>query len=122
VTLLSPNDSTLPAADVRFVGVWDFLLPDGSSLQSADLAFRYDNLYAARLGMVEADLRVLHFDGKAWLDVTSGLDTLNHLIYAQGVESFSYYAVGAVPEPATAVVLLGGLALLLARRRTERSR
>jgi hypothetical protein len=63
---------------------------------------------------------VYHFHNGQWEQVTSSIDTGNKWIYANGITSFSQFAVGVVPEPST-IVLLATVALagLLAWRRRQ---
>ena len=96
---------------------------DGSSFDfgngDADLTVRYDATLAASLGIAEADLKFYHQIDGLWVDVTTSVDTANHLITASGVDSFSNFAVGTeiIPEPATLSLLGFGAVLALVKRR-----
>ncbi|MEI8309292.1 MAG: hypothetical protein WCH98_00910 [Verrucomicrobiota bacterium] len=130
ITLDSPSflDISLLAADredivatlpehMRLIGLWD-VHPDNAIFSDADVSFRYDDMLAPGLGIGEDALRVFHYNGAAWQDVTTGLDTTNKWIYASGRTDFSYYAVGVIPEPATlGMLVLAAVALLPLRRR-----
>ena len=116
-SLLATDRTDIPLSDALFIGVWDFVLPEEMTFASATLTFRYDDLLLADLGLSESDLRVFHLDGAFWTDVTGGLDMASHSIYTRGVDSFSIYAVGTVPEPATLSLLALGLGALAVRRR-----
>ncbi len=87
----------LDAADL--LGVWNFGLESGVEFDTAVLTFRYDYLALAELGRLSDDLRVFHYDGTQWQDVTGGLDLAHYCIYTTVVDGFSLYAVAAVPEP-----------------------
>ncbi len=113
----SRSDAAVPGGwDV--MAVWDFQPPAGFSFDSVDLTFRYDDAMAAALGLNESTLSLFHYEGGQWVDIVTSVDTVNKLIHANGVTSFSTFAVGVTPEPATLTLLaLGGLAVLRRRRR-----
>lgn len=121
VSLLAADHADLPAADLPFIGVWDFTVPAGMTFEAAGLTFRYDDLLLADMGLSPDVLKVLHFDGLAWLDVTGGIDAVSRCIFTQAVDSFSLYAV-AVPEPAAILCLAPAwlaATCLRTRRRTR---
>jgi len=110
------------------VGFWEF---DSSAFDfgggTVDLTFRYDD---AAAGAGEADLKLYKTDANGdWVLLNYTLDTANNLITATGVDAFSHFGIGeeitnasnggpagAIPEPATLLLLgLGGPAVL--RRR-----
>lgn len=104
-----------PGLPGQTLGVWDFLPPD-MTFGSADLIFRYDDALAATIGLLESDLRVFHYDGISWVDVTTGQYADDHQIFAEGLTGFSMYAVAAIPEPTLlSFLLLGGLAVFYRR-------
>lgn len=131
IALLAADHGDVPAGTTgSILGIWDIQLgaplPDGAF---ADLVFRYDDLLAdqfvALLGLDELDIQVYHFDGLNWQPLSTGVDTDEHLAFVGGITSFSPFAVGwnvtsqpaAIPEPASVVLLLGGLAALARRRK-----
>lgn len=123
VSLLSTDRDevagTLPA-DMRLIGLWD-IHPDASAVfTSADVSIRYDDALATTLGLSESDLRMLHFDGTKWEDVTAGVDTVNKWVYATDRSSFSFYAVGVVPEPTLVMTCATAFAFLTLTRRHRR--
>ena len=114
IALLAADRSDVaPIDNGKLLDIWNITPTGGLSFDSANLAFRYDDALAASLGIPETDLRVFHFDAGMWKDVTSGLDATNNLIYADGMTSFSQYAVG-VPEPSTLALLVTSMLSLLA--------
>jgi len=68
-------------------------------------------------GWTEEDLIVWHYVGDEWLEVVpDDIDTLNHTLTFT-TDSFSSFALGAIPEPTTlGLLMFGGLALLRRRR------
>ena len=95
IDLLAPDHSDMPLDTTgAVVGAWSFSPPDGFAMDSADLTFRYDAALAGSLGIDENELSVYHFTDSNWVDVTSGIDTTNKWIGADGVASFSTFAVG----------------------------
>ena len=124
IKIVSNSDrSELVKTAGNLIGVWDFTAP-GIAFSTADMVFRYDDVLAASLGLTEADLRLYHRVGNAWVDITSGIDTTKNQLTATGVSSFSLFAVGTgvfyIPEPASLAVFgLAGLATL--RRRNRRA-
>ncbi len=122
IDLLASNRGEVPALPgVSFIGAWDFRPPEGFDFSTVDLTFRYDDVLAGELGINENTLRVYHLTGGEWVDVTGGLDAANNWIFANGMTSFSLYAVGGapVPEPATLALLLAfGLTCAVYVRRT----
>jgi len=132
IGLLAPDHPDVPADTVgNILGIWDIEADPGLVFGTADLTLRYDPTDLG--GVAEADLRLFHFDGVNWIDVTAGIDTTNHWLFATGLTGFSPFAAGtnihidagvppvpAIPEPATiAVLAMGGVGLL--RRRTRRT-
>jgi len=119
IDLLACDHADVPAALVDPLAVWDFR-PGTLGFGSVDLTFRYDDALATMLGVNEGDLKVYHYDGGSWMDVTTGVDTTNKWITADGVTSMSHFAVAGgvgaelIPEPAGLSLL--GLALLKLRR------
>jgi len=130
VMLLASDRAELEYTTGSLVSVYDFQ-PAGFGFGdgTATLTFRYDDAGAAALGLAEADLRLYHFTGSQWLDVTASVDTVAKTITSLAMDSFSMFAAGAqvryeppapaveIPEPASGLALLAGLALVLRRRR-----
>jgi hypothetical protein len=97
--------------DVNFTGAFNYV----------DMIFKYDDSMVQSLGIEESTLKFYHFTGGEWVDVTTQLDTENNLLYASNVTSFSDFSAQGnitanVPEPATMVSLLSGLAMIGFRR------
>ncbi len=120
ISLLASDRGDVPAAPFAayggtLIGVWEIAPASGSSFAfgagSVDLTFRYDDALAP----ANQDLYVFHYTGGQWVPITSGIDLDTRTIWADGVTSFSLFAVGYIPEPASAT-LLALLALGLARR------
>ncbi len=128
IALDDPARSDVPAGIDYVAGVWYFDAVGGLDFTEADVTFRYDDALVASLGLTEDDLRVFHFDDVAsvWEDITSAIDTAGNHIYAYGVDSFSFFAVGAndppaVPEPASVVLFGIGLVCMGGFVRRKRS-
>jgi hypothetical protein len=125
VKLLAPDRTDVPEEPgmVRFVGLWNVAATNGLAFDGLTLRLRYDDTLA--LGFLDdpADLRVYHYgtNATAWVqhpDALTGLDNVNHVIEARGLESLAsgggdFFAVGyVIPEPASWILLaLGALAL-----------
>lgn len=120
ISLLAADHSEAADIDGDVLGVWSI---DGDAFDfgtgDVDLTIRYDDALAASLGLSEGDLKFYHFVGGNWVDVTTGVDTAGNLISADGVDSFSLFAVGNVPEPTTMGLLAVGAVAALAQRRTR---
>jgi hypothetical protein len=101
----------------EIIGVWNLAL--SQQFTKANITFRYDDYLAHELGIDdESLLQVYQFRNGKWEQITSGIDTGNKWIYANGVTSFSQFAVGIVPEPSSIVLLCTAvLACLLYWRR-----
>jgi lipopolysaccharide export system protein LptA len=119
-SLLSTDRSDVSAGLINPIGVWDVdtisATPgffDGSGV--ADMTIRYDDALTATLGVTEANLNVYQFTGGNWVDITTGIDTVKNQISADGITSFSQFAVAesltaltgttAVPEPTTLILV-----------------
>ena len=98
------------------IGAWNV---SGVQMDNTTLSFRYDSLLAGNLGVTESDLKVF----MSGVDVTSSVDTANHIIYADGlsaseIASSTFAVAVGVPEPSTFVLLvLTALGLPMLRRR-----
>ena len=108
------------------LAVWDFTAEDGLAFTIVDIQIRYDDLLASLEGIDENDLKLFHFVDDDWVDITTGIDTILKILSADGVSSFSQFAVATavappIPEPSS-LLLLGGLALGLVRRRRPNQR
>jgi len=100
VSLLTPDNPTVPPLPTgSMVGLWDFSPPTGFAFASADLTFRYDDTLAGSLGINEQELNVYRFTAGSWVAVTTSLDTMNNRISAEGIDSFSAFAVGVGNPP-----------------------
>ncbi|HAU36750.1 MAG TPA: hypothetical protein DCX07_03415 [Phycisphaerales bacterium] len=111
-SLLASDRSDVAAAPsgITFIGVWE--LSFNRAFTSVDLQFRYDD--AAAGGNTP---KLYHYTGGNWTELNSTVLSGNR-IETTGLTSLSQFAVGVIPEPATAAVLvLGGLGVLLRRRR-----
>ncbi len=122
ISLLASDRADVPEAPFAayggtLIGIWD-IVPGGGfafGAGSVDLTFRYDDALAP----ATKDLYVFHYTGGQWLPITSGIDLNTKTIWADGVTSFSLFAVGYIPEPASALLL--ALASLGTLRRRQRS-
>jgi hypothetical protein len=114
-SLLATDRSDVNTDGNIFIGVWDF---SGPTFTSVDMAFHYDNALATALGIDVDDLQVFHYNGSSW-DVLGGtVNAGSSTISVDGVDSFSQFAVGVVPEPTTLSLLVaGGLAILRRRKK-----
>ena len=93
---------------------------EGSFIGQVLLTFGYDpSLLNA--GVDPGDLRVFHWTGTAWEDLGGTVNPASNTI-AFYTDSLSPFAVGAVPEPETWVMLLAGFGLVLVRLARSRLR
>jgi len=120
-SLLAGNRTDVPLMTGvhHLVGVFDFALTN-NTFTSYNLNLRYDDASASAW---ESQLRLYHYDGTGWVDVTAALDMTNKWISAANQTSFSLFAIGAVPEPAAGLLLAlaSGLVALRRGRRSARS-
>lgn len=110
-----------PVSGTDLIGIFDL---DGTfDFGSGDMtmAVRYED--TAVTG-TEGDLKLWHYTGGAWVDITGSIDTTNKVITSDAIDNLSYFAVAntisgtPVPEPTTLGLLgLGGLAILRRRSR-----
>ena len=82
---------------------------------SAVLSFIFDPSKVAAAGLDETDLRLLHYENGQWVDVTGYIDTEHNVIYSVALSSFSPFALTAIPEPSSLMLLIMGMVLSLAR-------
>jgi hypothetical protein len=129
-SLLATDHTTLPTGLVNAVGAWEFsgLTFGGGSVQ---LTVRYDDALATLLAVNESDLKLWHYDGAMWQDVTGSVDTGNNrLMSIAGINSLSPFAIAenainasAVPEPSTyalGLLSLVGFGLSVWRKRRSK--
>jgi hypothetical protein len=128
ISLLAEDRSdVVPLGDnMQLIGVWDLVSSD-LTFTSVNLIFRYDDALMVSFGIAEEDLAVFHYDGGSWVDVTSGIDMDNNLIFANGITHFSDFGLGgelpeSVPEPATIFSLIGGLVMAAYRKVFKRKK
>ncbi len=99
------------------IGAWKV---SGVTMDNTTMSFRYDNNLAASLGVNETNLKVF----MAGVDVTSSVDTANHIIYAEGlaagdINSSTFAVALGIPEP-SAIILLALSVVGLPIRRCRR--
>lgn len=93
---------------------WELSL-DGQFGGLATVTFQYDPLELPA-NFDPHNLRIEHFANGQWVTLDGTVDVANHTITVQ-TPSFSPFALGVVPEPATAGVLIGAAGVLVMRRR-----
>jgi RNA polymerase sigma factor (sigma-70 family) len=147
LALLSPDREDAPTLAGMVgvpVGLWQ-VDPAAGYIEDADLTVRYNDSLVNSLGASESSVQLWTFDDGMWSSVdplTVSLDTTDHVISGEA-KDFSYFAVAVppaagvdasqmvaspaaevapgVPEPVgTGLILLGGSAMLLRRRRRSR--
>ena len=88
--------TTNPGSEVsnfEFLNTYTAISTDATFEGPVILSFNYD---PSITGQAENTLRVFHWDGSEWTDVTYDLDTVNDVIYAQ-TTSFSWFALAYKP-------------------------
>ncbi len=104
---LRPED--LPIADFTIPGdtmqAWEMDF-DGEFEGSVDLVFTYDD--TDLLLEEELLLSIFHYEGDEWVQLDGIVDTVGNTISVT-TTSFSPFALGVVPEPATLALLSVGL-------------
>jgi len=120
ISLLAADRSDIPPGlPGSAIGIWDFIPSRGFLFDQVGLSFRYDDALAQVMNIIESDLRVYHYVGSTWMDVTSGINLTTHWITAERITDFSMFAVAQVPEPTTLALLTLATATLLRRTRRE---
>jgi hypothetical protein len=117
--LLSTDRSDVPTGLVNMIGAWD--ITSDFSFGTATLELRYDDALASLLGVTESNLKLWHYTGGAWTNITASVDTINKTITGLSVTSFSPFAIAedlaVVPEPSTILLFVAGAGVLWLRRR-----
>jgi len=130
MTALRQGDAGFPDADLTAIAAANVILATAGGTPiyydfecdaltfsgEYEIIFRYDESVLGALGIDEAKLKVWHYDGATLADITTVLDMDNNIIIGRA-SSFSGIGVGAVPEPASAGLLVVGAVTLLFRRR-----
>jgi hypothetical protein len=86
--------TTNPGTEIpsyQFLGTFNQITTTASFNGPVTIAFSYD---PNTEGLDESTLKVFHWDGTQWADVTYSIDLQNHIIYAQTV-SFSTFAIAS---------------------------
>ncbi len=122
-SLLSTDRTTESVLDFSsefdlVTAVWEFSgLAAAQGTGNLDIQFRYD---AENLGdHTESDLLLWQNDGSGWYEVTSTLSESDNILSASSLTTSgdnTYFAIGAIPEPTTALLLLIGGCTLITRR------
>jgi hypothetical protein len=122
ISLLATDRTDWPGGLVKPIGVWE--IDSNFTFTSATLTLRYDEALAAVLGATESNLKLWHYTGGAWSNITASIDLTNKRITGVPVTSFSPFAiaedleaVAVVPEPTTVLLFLTGGALIWQKRR-----
>ena len=104
---------------VNPIGAWGIQDIDGDN---TTVSFRYNSILAGNLDVNEADLKVF-MGSSPWVDVTSSVDTTNHIIFttalsANQVNNSTFAVAENIPEPSALVLLaLSAAGLMMLRRR-----
>jgi hypothetical protein len=78
-------------ANYQFIGTFTKISTTASFSGQVTLSFTYDpSIQGEKL----STLRVFHWDGQSWIDVTTSIDTVNHIIFAK-TNSFSWFALAS---------------------------
>jgi len=123
VDILAVDNPEVAAGISGAIGVFEINVP-GVEFDQLDLTIRYDDILADTLGINQSDLKLFQVVG-GFTDVTTSVDTVNKLIFAEGLSSLSQFAIALdaqVPEPSGGLLLAAGMMILLPRRRRRRIR
>jgi hypothetical protein len=118
---LDRNDIPQFPAGHTVIGVWEYDQSGFAAPGGTDLLVRYDDALAAARGLDENVLKLWKHDVDGWhrldFDESFVRDPDNHTLFVHtGMDGVNFFAVSA-PEPGTAGLLAGGIAVLLTRRR-----
>jgi hypothetical protein len=84
-----------------FVGVFYEIDTNASFSGNVDVCLSYNE---AELIVAESELKLMHYDGAAWKDITTSVDTANNVVCGR-TKSFSPFALAhRVPHPAQQLI------------------
>jgi hypothetical protein len=105
-----PDELNIGAANFEIKMV-DPVAKSDLTFTSADVCFPYDEAQPTSIGIEESDLKLMHFDGVEWVDITSSIDTTANQICGTSTSFSPFSIVGQHVMGSYAMVTVTGAPL-----------